>query len=407
MRIGIDGRRAYGSGIGRVTSNLIEGIVAVTPEHEFIIFGGADLSPSSHSHVSYMRVDYPFFSTADLYEFPQLIAENKVDVFISPQFYISPFIKCPSLKMVHDLWPVLHPEWIPEEDEFIAKFGIESWGGLVHFTDHFLLRYKRGLVFPQNRFLSEKIKLCANDVRQLYMIGMMAETLLSATTILIPSLHTFNEIFSTFPEVISKIEFLSNFPAKTFSFNPSVLRKNFVLHVSKWERRKNIENIVRAVELVRTRVRDIQLVLVGDPSYPRYAGELTRFITSGERSAWITHVGIVPDETLASLYRSATALVYPSLYEGFGIPILEAMACGTPVITSNLCSMPEVAGGAALLVDPTSPFDIANAIISLRSSASLNKYLQRKGFEQVRNFPAEAAISTLVEAVRRSASARE
>jgi O-antigen biosynthesis alpha-1,2-mannosyltransferase len=92
------------------------------------------------------------------------------------------------------------------------------------------------------------------------------------------------------------------------------------------------------------------------------------------------------DERLTALYRGAVALVFPSLYEGFGLPPLEAMACGTPVLTSNVCALPEVTGGAALLVDPTNPEQIANGIKRLAGDSSLRRDLREKGLRRAGEF---------------------
>lgn len=101
----------------------------------------------------------------------------------------------------------------------------------------------------------------------------------------------------------------------------------------------------------------------------------------------VVFVGRVPEEDLPSLYRGALALVFPSLYEGFGLPVIEAMACGTPVLTSNTTSLPEVAGDAALLVDPLSVKEISAGIERMCTDNVLRETLQRKGFLQAARFP--------------------
>ena len=100
----------------------------------------------------------------------------------------------------------------------------------------------------------------------------------------------------------------------------------------------------------------------------------------------VIFVGSVSESELARLYRGALALVFPSLYEGFGLPVIEAMACGTPVITSNTTSLPEVSGGAALLIDPNSVKDIKNGIERLYKDKILRKTLSKKGVERAAMF---------------------
>jgi glycosyltransferase involved in cell wall biosynthesis len=101
----------------------------------------------------------------------------------------------------------------------------------------------------------------------------------------------------------------------------------------------------------------------------------------------------VPEAQLPSLYRSAEALVFASLYEGFGLPVLEAMACGTPVITSNTTALPEVAGDAAVLVDPTSVDQIAEAMGRINRDSSLRKSLRSKGLIQAKRYSWESTIA--------------
>jgi glycosyltransferase involved in cell wall biosynthesis len=100
----------------------------------------------------------------------------------------------------------------------------------------------------------------------------------------------------------------------------------------------------------------------------------------------VRFLGFVPDETLAALYRLAAVFVFPSLYEGFGLPPLEAMASGTPVVTSNVSSLPEVVGDAALLVDPYEPEAIAGAVRMVLTDDALREDLRRQGLARAREF---------------------
>src|SRR5438045_7204598 len=120
--------------------------------------------------------------------------------------------------------------------------------------------------------------------------------------------------------------------------------------------------LIYAFQMVRKRgLEHLKLVLIGD-DISRYAS-LRRAVHRHQLHQYVRFLGYMPEETLAVMYRLAGVFVFPSLYEGFGLPPLEAMASGTPVVTSNVSSLPEVAGDAALLVDPYEPAAIADGKI--------------------------------------------
>lgn len=162
------------------------------------------------------------------------------------------------------------------------------------------------------------------------------------------------------------------------------IQKDFLLYVGAVTRRKNIRRMVQAFGQV-AKARDVVLVLAGRPSFGA-EGELAAIdeLGLGDR---VRLLGFVPDEDLPALYSAARLLLFPSLCEGFGMPLLEAMACGTPAVTSNASSLPEVAGEAALLVDPTDTKAIAEATLRLLEEEPLRQRLREKGIERARLFP--------------------
>jgi len=109
----------------------------------------------------------------------------------------------------------------------------------------------------------------------------------------------------------------------------------------------------------------------------------------------VRFLGFLPDETLSAVYRLASVFVFPSLYEGFGLPPLEAMACGTPVVTSNVSSLPEVTGDAALLVDPTDASAIAAAITRVVTEPALREELRARGLARARQFSWERSVKEI------------
>jgi glycosyltransferase involved in cell wall biosynthesis len=158
------------------------------------------------------------------------------------------------------------------------------------------------------------------------------------------------------------------------------LRVPYFLCVSNRKPHKNELRILDAFAESRVDPQ-IHLVFTGE-STP----DLLSRIASNQLSARVDFVGFVPESQLPSLYRGAQAMILPSLYEGFALPVLEAMACGTPVVTANVTAMPEVAGGAALLVDPTSVEEIARAMARIVSDSELREQCRAKGLLRAAEF---------------------
>jgi len=166
------------------------------------------------------------------------------------------------------------------------------------------------------------------------------------------------------------------------------LPERFILHLGTLEPRKNLVRLVQAFAQVRGNQAGqppVKLVLAGGRGwdYDAIFAEVARQGLEQE----VLFPGYVADQELAWWYRAAALFIYPSLLEGFGLPVLEAMACGAPVITSNRSSLPEVAGEAALLVDPTAVDALAAALLRLLSDAGLAGELRSRGLAQAARFP--------------------
>lgn len=190
-------------------------------------------------------------------------------------------------------------------------------------------------------------------------------------------------------------------------FHPSPARppgppgRPYILHVGPCSRRKNVGTLLEAFARLRRRQRvPHQLLLVGRQDAARRE-ILARSAALGLDDAVIAP-GEVDDRRLADLYRGAACFVFPSLYEGFGLPVLEAMACGTPVITSGITALPEIAGGAAhLLTDPRDADALADALERLLEDRRWREQLTRRGLERARGFTWQAAAEQHLDLYRR------
>jgi glycosyltransferase involved in cell wall biosynthesis len=185
------------------------------------------------------------------------------------------------------------------------------------------------------------------------------------------------------------------------------LPSDYILSVGSLEPGKNRPRLIRASARLRDEGVDVPLVIAGQRAW-RYEGEAELVRELGLREH-VRFLGYVPDEDMPSLYAGATLLAFPSLYEGFGLPVLEAMACGTPVVTSNVSATAEAAGDAARLVDPTDLDALTDALRVVLSDPSVRFELQARGLERAAQFSWErAARETLAvyEAVAEGAEAR-
>jgi glycosyltransferase involved in cell wall biosynthesis len=180
--------------------------------------------------------------------------------------------------------------------------------------------------------------------------------------------------------------------------------KPFVLFVSSLWRYKNCDNLLRAWALARSDLGDRQLVIVGARRDPGYAEELDVLVQDLAIGDDVVFVGPVPLEQTAAFYQAADVLVYPSFQETFGLPILEAMACGCPVVTSEVSAMPEIAGGAALLAAPHDPKSIAAAI--LEACGPRGKQLRELGLRRAHMFTWGATAEATLDVYRQVAERR-
>jgi glycosyltransferase involved in cell wall biosynthesis len=286
--------------------------------------------------------------------------------------YHSPFEPIPSLVKqsknlhkflsIHDLIPILYPEFFKSHEDTPAKRAIngldaESWALCVsQRTKDDLCNYSKSInpsrVFVTHLAASELFYQCTNSlqiklVRKKYQI----------------------------PDV------------------------PYILSLSTLEPRKNIEHTIRCFSALvhQEKIQDLHLVLVGTKGwdYDSIFSEVTKNPTLKER---VIVTGYIADEDLAALYSGAMTFVYPSFYEGFGLPPLEAMQCGVPVITSNTSSLPEVVGDAGIMLDPKDTDGLCQSLLKLYYDSSLRKSMSERSLKQAKNFSWERCTQETIKA---------
>lgn len=166
------------------------------------------------------------------------------------------------------------------------------------------------------------------------------------------------------------------------------LKKPYILTVGKIEPRKNLEKLIEAFKLIRIKHdKKLELVIVGPKGWKMNLQESTD----------IKILGFVTDEQLSTLYSNATCFAYPSLYEGFGYPVIESMLHGCPVASSSVSSLPEIAGEAAILFDPQNAESIANAISKILGNSTLRSQLSQRGKIRAKQFTWERYYNKLID----------
>ncbi|ADU96640.1 glycosyl transferase group 1 [Thermovibrio ammonificans HB-1] len=191
-----------------------------------------------------------------------------------------------------------------------------------------------------------------------------------------------------------RITVIYNAVSEKFFYDPCVEKENIVLAVGSLDPRKNLLRLIDAFK--KLNLHDYTLFIVGQQSKIFRNSKLEALIRNLSN---VKITGYLTDEELVKLYQRAKLFIYPSVYEGFGLPPLEAMACGTPVIVSNVASLPEVCGDAAYYINPFSVDDIANGIRCVLEDDVLQKELISKGLKRVKRFTWENSVKKLVSVI--------
>lgn len=352
MRIAVNARfllKGRLEGIGWYTHEVVRRLVQAHPEHEFIFFfdrpfdsdflfgpnvTGVVLYPPARHYVLW----WWWYEIA----IPMALRRHKADAFFSPDGYCSLRAKTPTLMVTHDIAHVHYPDQIP------------AWARVYYhrYVPQYLKRANKIIT------VSDFVK---RDIIQQY--GIKAQKITIAG----------NACKAGFVPVSEERQQVIR--AKYTKGNP------FFFYLGALHPRKNIERLIRAFGYFKTQNDStIQLLLGG-----RLAWQSDTIKQAWKNSPFqsaIHWLGYIPDAILPEIMGSALALTYVSLFEGFGVPLLEAMEAEIPIITSNVSSLPEVAGSAALLVDPQSEEEIANAMERILNETDLRTQLIEAGKKQ-------------------------
>jgi glycosyltransferase involved in cell wall biosynthesis len=368
MRIVLDARHAQDFGIGTYTRNLLQGLAAIDQENEYrLVCFAQDRDLLAGLPGNFTPVLYPHRDTEriDHIRFPLLVKRLKADLCHIPLNRVPWFLPRPYVVTVHDM-----------SRQLLAGPG---WRNQLS-----LYRARRGL-----RRASKVIAVSAATRRS-------AETVFGIPHERIRVIH--NALDPAFLAHVAAPE------AQARALERYGVNGPFVLYVGNIRPQKNVPRLIEAFSVLRDelkeheRFQNLRLLVVGDDIslYPavRRAALQTR---TGQAVRFLGHV---PLDALKAFYASASAFAFPSLHEGFGLPPLEAMACGTPVLTSNVSSLPEVVGGAALTVSPDNVFEIARGLKEILLDPELRARLIHRGHQQVNRFSWERTAREVLDTYR-------
>ena len=336
------------AGIYYYTKEIINALAKIDSFNEYLIVRSnseGDISKNVKELII-PAVKFPGAAPYRLFvQIPRTLVKEKVDIVLEPRHF-GPFNLPKSIKritFIHDLTPLHHPEWHQFTSRFLQQLFLPS---ILKKTDHVLTN-------------SEYTK---QDIIQYFPItkDKITSTLLATETFFKPQ------------EDLDLLKQLS-------------VDSPYLLHVGTIEPRKNLTLLIEAFEQLKQQSEQkLQLVLVGKKGWK--SEEIFRTIENSPYRKDIKILGYVERNSLVALYSSAEAFVYPSLFEGFGLPIVEAMACGCPIISSNAACLPEIAGPAGLYFSPTSEAQLIKKLQLVLNSPIKQKKLRQLSLQQAAIF---------------------
>lgn len=358
MRIGIEAQRLFRKkkhGMDIVALELIKGLQKLDDHNKYFIFVKQDTDEmclplkSNFTVVKIRNAPYPYWEQILL---PKVIKHYNLDLLHCTSNTAPVKLNIPLIVTIHD---IIYLErlnftkgtWYQIIGNLYRRWNVPI---VAKFASCILTvsNYEKKIINNYFRFSQNKVKTVYNGVG----------------------------------ETFKKIEDQNQLTIVLKRYN---LPKDYLLFLGNTDPKKNLMGVLQALSILIKNKQSIPYLLMIDIDR-LYIRKILRQINHPEIEKHIIIADYIPNHELPSIYTMATLFLYPSLRESFGIPLLEAMACGTPVITSNTSSMPEISGDAAVLIDPFNPFEMAEAIIRLCTDSALREKLISKGFEQVKKF---------------------
>ncbi len=365
MKIGIDSRGATlykGTGIGTYTNNLvIELLKNCSSKDNFTLFCCGNFN--NKFITSNSKIIYSSNKHGSFYEqcyFPEISTKLHLDLFHIPQNGLGLNVKpsIPTIVTIHDLIPYIMPETVGK-------------GYLEHFLSDmpYIIKNSSAIITVSQYSKKDILRFFPYyPAEKIFVIPLAA-----------------NKIFKP----LNKIKCL-NYVQSQFKFN-----NKYILYLGGFSSRKNVLRLLKSFSMVyKNLTQPYTLLIAGSPKDEGM--ELMNYVSSNNLESKIIFTDFINTSLLPVLYNGCDAFVYPSLYEGFGLPPLEAMSCKTPVITSDISSIPEVTGSNAVLINPYNENSLAESMEKLLNDENLKLELSLKGYNHSHNFTwQQTALKTL------------
>jgi glycosyltransferase involved in cell wall biosynthesis len=351
VRIAIDARKLRDYGIGTYIRNLLRHLARLDAHNEYVVLcRQEDCAFAAELGENFRAVPEwsAQYSIREQVAVPLELRRERADLFHAPHYVLPALAPCRSVVTIHDCIHLRFPQYLP------SRLGHTYARTALWVATH---RSARVLT------VSEASK---RDILEFFDVPESKITVIY---------NAIDERFSEEPAADEVLRVKERYQ----------LNDPFILYAGNIKPHKNLERLIEAFHIIRKgELEFVKLLIIGD-EISKYA-TLRRAVHRYKLHQHVRFFGFVPDATLAILYRLARVFVFPSLYEGFGLPPLEAMASGTPVITSNVSSLPEVAGDAAMLIDPYEPDAIAGAIRRVMMDDRLRDDMRERGLARAREF---------------------
>jgi len=354
MIIGIDARM-YGSaqtGIGNYIKNLTDHLFQIDNQNQYVLFlrepEFSKFKPSA-ANVKKVKVTPRWYSYGEQIKLPFQFMKEKIDLIHYPHFNSPILFFKPSVVTIHDVTPYHFPGH--RMNSSVRKLGFK-------------------LVFKNSVHRSKKVIAVSESTKRdiIKYFDVTAKKIIVTYLGVKPDFHVMKNY-----GIINKVK------------EKYGITKPYIFYVGVWRNHKNLPGLIKAFHLLKTKYKlDYQLVIGGneDPHYPEVRKTWGKLNLQND----IITPGFITNEELPAFYNGAEAYVIPSFIEGFGLIGIEAMACGTPVISSNTSSLPEVLNKAALYFDPKDHKQMAKKIYLILTDENFKKAMINKGFEQIKKY---------------------